>query len=90
MKKVMSSGELECLIEQISTVLEECPLYYVIEVLEGAKSYRDRMGEQDELDVSSDEEDYNPEEPCHSDSMDEEEKEFDPDKSSSSSSESDG
>ena len=89
MKKVMSSGELECLVEQISTVLDECPLYYVIEVLEMAKSYRDRQGEQDELDVSSEEEDYNPEEPCHTD--EEEEKEFDPDRSSgSSSSDSDG
>ena len=56
MKKIMSYGELECLVEQISVVLEDCPLYYVIEVLEGAKSYRDRQGEQDELDVSSDEE----------------------------------
>ena len=59
MKKIMSCGELECLIEQIATVLDDCPLYYVIEVLEGAKSFRDRMGEQDDLDVSSDEEEEN-------------------------------
>ena len=76
MKKIMSYGELECLVEQISVVLEDCPLYYVIEVLEGAKSYRDRQGEQDELDVSSDEEEEN------SDTDDEEDK--------SSGSESDG
>lgn len=66
----MSYGELECLIEQIGNVLEECPLYYVIEVLEGAQQYRDRMGEQDELDISSDEEE-DPEEPCHTDEEDE-------------------
>lgn len=52
----MSNGDLECLVEQISNVLDECPLYYLIEVLEMAKSNRDRSGEKDDLDVSSDEE----------------------------------
>tara|TARA_R110002051_G_C8558199_1_gene473760 strand:+ start:115 stop:342 length:228 start_codon:yes stop_codon:yes gene_type:complete len=58
MKKILSCGDLECLVEQISNVLDECPLYYLIEVLEMAKSNRDRSGEKDDLDVSSDEEEY--------------------------------
>jgi len=78
----MSSGELECLVEQISNVLEECPLYYVIEVLEMAQQYRDRMGEQDELDISSDEEEDPEDKPEFTDEEDEEDK--------SSGSESDG
>ena len=37
MKKEISCGELEHFVEQISNILEDCPLYYLIEVLEAAK-----------------------------------------------------
>tara|TARA_R110000765_G_scaffold176044_1_gene281046 strand:- start:601 stop:825 length:225 start_codon:yes stop_codon:yes gene_type:complete len=54
-KKILNSSEMEGFAESICNILEDVPLYYIIEVLELAKSHRDSIGDIHDLDVSDEE-----------------------------------
>ena len=56
----LNGAEIEDYACEIFKVLKEVPQYYVIEILELSKDYRDREGEIQDLDYSSsDEEEEN-------------------------------
>ena len=55
-KKILNNSEIEGYAESICNILEDVPLYYIIEVLELAKSHRDSIGDIHDLDVSDEEE----------------------------------
>ena len=55
-KKILTFSEIEGHASSICNILEDVPLYYIIEVLELAKSHRDSIGDIHDLDVSDEEE----------------------------------
>ena len=67
-KKILNSSEMEGFAESICNILEDVPLYYIIEVLELAKSHRDSIGDIHDLDVSDEEESEEEEEESSSSS----------------------
>jgi hypothetical protein len=55
-KKILNNSEIEGFAESVCNILEDVPLYYIIEVLELAKSHRDSIGDIHDLDISDEEE----------------------------------
>ncbi len=71
-KKILNNSEMEGFAESICNILEDVPLYYIIEVLELAKSHRDSIGDIYDLDVSDEEEEEVEEESSSSSSSENE------------------
>ena len=57
MKINLTSGEINSFADDIYEVLEDIPLFYLIEILELAHEKRMRDGDNPNLDITSDEED---------------------------------
>lgn len=55
-KVKLSSGEIETHAHDIFNILKEVPLFYIFEVLELAREGREKEGDIEDLDVSSEEE----------------------------------
>ena len=57
MKINLTSGEINSFADDIYEVLEDIPLFYLIEILELSHEKRMRDGDNPNLDITSDEED---------------------------------
>lgn len=66
----LNGAEIEDYACEIFKVLKEVPQYYVIEILELSKDFRDREGEIQDLDYSSSDEEQEEERHWSSESQD--------------------